>query len=958
LEVTQITDPVGRSLNLTYDGSFRITSISDPIGRIVLYSYNSQGTLATVTDAAGGATSYGYDTQNRLLSITDPRGITYLQNTYDQNGRVIKQVAVDGGITSFSYTQLNAAVSTTVVQSTAAVAAVGGNAVPGAGTIPNVNTSPIALTVVTDPLGNQTTYHFNSAGFLMDLTDALGQKTVYAVDPGTNLTTSVTDALGRTTAYTYDANGNTTSITRLAGTPNAVTTSFAYDPIFNKLLSATDPLGLVTSFKYDNAGNLASSADPVGQKSIFTFDANGELTALTDPLGNTTHFSYSRGDLATTTDPLNRVTTRVSDGISQIVSISNPLGQTTQSQYNALSQVVQITDSQRGRTSFGYDSNGNLLSVGDALGNQTGFSYDNMDRVTTRTDPLGHSETYQYDLAGNLSQFGDRRGVVVKYTHDPLYRRILAQYGNESSVSYLYDSASRLVQTVDSITGGIVRGYDGLDRLISETTPEGNVSYSYDAAGRRRGMAVSGELPIAYSYDDDNRLAQINQGGTNVFLYYDADGRRTSVTLPNGITKDYTYDTSSQLTAIAYTLGALTLGNLAYSYDLGGRRISVGGSLARTGMPAAVASANYNANNQVTSFGPSSLSYDANGNLVGDGVNAYAWNARNQLVSISGSVSANFQYDALGRRVSKEVAGNSTNFVYDGLNPVEELSGGTVNANLLAGLGVDEYFQRTDSSATATYLTDAMGSTVALADGNGNPQTQYTYEPFGNTSVSGNSSNRFRYTGREDDGTGLYFSRARYYSPALSRFISEDPIGIAGRAENLYQYARNNPASYFDPLGLSAEPGRKPSPCSADGYRDADPDDAAAVLQEAKSYQDVPYSEVGPNSNYDGTDCSGLVYNSVRNSGINPSVGYSQANNIGNPGYRPLSTDESPNPGDVVVFPNPGGNGHVGFYDPINGSPDLYSATLHGVRDVPFSGFNKKGTITPQFYRVRVPCNP
>ncbi len=91
------------------------------------------------------------------------------------------------------------------------------------------------------------------------------------------------------------------------------------------------------------------------------------------------------------------------------------------------------------------------------------------------------------------------------------------------------------------------------------------------------------------------------------------------------------------------------------------------------------------------------------------------------------------------------------------------------------------------------------------------------------------------------------------------------------------------------------------------------------VLQEAQSYQDVPYGAVGVNSNYDRTDCSSLVYNAVQNSGINPSVTCSQANNIGNnPGYRPLGSGEEPIPGDVVQFPNPGGHGHVGFYDPAS----------------------------------------
>lgn len=56
-------------------------------------------------------------------------------------------------------------------------------------------------------------------------------------------------------------------------------------------------------------------------------------------------------------------------------------------------------------------------------------------------------------------------------------------------------------------------------------------------------------------------------------------------------------------------------------------------------------------------------------------------------------------------------------------------------------------------------------------------------------------------TGRENDGTGLYYYRTRYYSPALARFISEDLAGFLGGA-NLYAYVGNNPCSFVDPLGL------------------------------------------------------------------------------------------------------------------------------------------------------------
>jgi RHS repeat-associated protein len=121
-------------------------------------------------------------------------------------------------------------------------------------------------------------------------------------------------------------------------------------------------------------------------------------------------------------------------------------------------------------------------------------------------------------------------------------------------------------------------------------------------------------------------------------------------------------------------------------------------------------------------------------------------------------------------------------------------------------LGIDEYLARTTGGVTEHYLTDALGSTVGLTDGPGALGTEYSYAPFGAATASGpSSSNELGYTGREDDGTGVYYYRARYYHPTLQRFISEDPIGFAAGDINFYVYVANNPINFTDPFGLDKE---------------------------------------------------------------------------------------------------------------------------------------------------------
>lgn len=209
--------------------------------------------------------------------------------------------------------------------------------------------------------------------------------------------------------------------------------------------------------------------------------------------------------------------------------------------------------------------------------------------------------------------------------------------------------------------------------------------------------------------------------------------------------------------------------------------------------------------NRLTARGATTYSYDDDGNLTSDGAQTYAWNARGELTGLSGgSPTASFAYDAFGRRRQATIGATTTSYRYDGDNAIVETQGSS-SVRTLAGLGIDSALTRTDGSGTEALLIDALGSTVALTNGSGAVQTEYSYDPFGTPSVSGTSSaNPTQFTGREWDGTGLQYSRARYYSPSMGRFISEDPLGFAGGDANVYAYVGDDPLNGIDPSGRNA----------------------------------------------------------------------------------------------------------------------------------------------------------
>ena len=180
----------------------------------------------------------------------------------------------------------------------------------------------------------------------------------------------------------------------------------------------------------------------------------------------------------------------------------------------------------------------------------------------------------------------------------------------------------------------------------------------------------------SYNYDSVSHLLSVlHQTGTTTLdgasYSYDFAGNRTSKTnYLNGVTSNYGYDAIYELLQV--TQGGSTTEN--YSYD------AVGNRLSSTGVP----TYSYNSSNEVTSNSSGSYTYDNNGNTLTDASGkSYTWDFDNRMVSamVPGTGTVAFKYDPLGRRIQKSSPIGTTNYLYDGINLIEEVDN---SSNVLA----------------------------------------------------------------------------------------------------------------------------------------------------------------------------------------------------------------------------------------------------------------------------------
>ena len=362
------------------------------------------------------------------------------------------------------------------------------------------------------------------------------------------------------------------------------------------------------------------------------------------------------------------------------------------------------------------------------------------------------------------------------------------------------------ILTVSGVTGSWTYGYDSANRLLTTLNPYGETATNvYDVANRLTSTTNGNASVSTFGYDNANRTTSVTHSTSSSatlasYQYtYDSASNVSSRTDSDGTVTTFGYDSSDQLTSEVRDNSHSTGYSIAFVYDHNGNRTSK----VQNGVTTTYS---YDNHDKLTAAGSKTYGYDLNGNCttvsVGTNTTTLTYDIENRVVGIAypGGGSNSFAYNGDDLRTQKVDSSGTQNYVTDGSSPASAV---LKDGNAVYTPGLSER----RGSASKFYHGDALGSTRGITDSTQAVTDSQLYDAFGNTmSKTGTTPTPFGFVGKaqyqSDSDSGLQLLGHRYYDPSLGRFLSSDPIQAG---DNWYAYCDNNPLKRTDPEGLQAK---------------------------------------------------------------------------------------------------------------------------------------------------------
>jgi RHS repeat-associated protein len=717
-----------------------------------------------------------YDSLGNPQLITDPNGVK-TRYFYDRKGRTTKIVngstLSDSTITQYTYNSYG-------------------------------NTKQITL-----PKGNTIKYNYDFANRLVSTVNGVNDSLKYSYDTENNRTReevrSSSGVFTRYEDYRYDDRNRLEKIiSSVNDTTIKDTTIFRYDQVGNRVFQKNAKGDSVT-YRYDDLNRLTiviQWKDGDSLKTSYSYDSGDNLRTVTDADSNVTSYKYSDKGLLT-------------EDSSSVTGI-------TRYYYNPAGNLTKKKDSQGDSILYSYDALNRLTlikfqdttkNIGYVYDTSSSYRMGRLYREVTPNDII----TYSYKFTGLLSQEAKNISGVTyttSYSYDKNGNMTSLTYPKGRVLSYFYDNADR----VDSLRG-----------VFNQTTTRYITSMNYAPYGGPTsftyGNGITTTIKYNYRYLVDSLATNYNV--TKRKYYFDKTGNITRIAdlLYPAKSESLYYDPLSRLTlAVADSFPGDTI---RYTYSDAGNRLTKIIGIDTTFY-------NYTDNKLASTTGnePAVYRYDNKGNVIVDSTSSkdtLAYDQLNRLLSINEGAKGSYYYDGEGKRIRKNYSNSDVVYLYDQWGNViaeTDIYGNLMcdyiwaNGRLVAKIYQDQFYPESFGEVGAEsespgpppafleyvfyYHLDHLGTPLALTNVARSIQWSADYLPFGEiyNELIAPVSNEVRFPGQyHDRETDLYYNWHRYYKSTLGRYYQADPL-IKNGQNGEFSYAKNDPSSFTDPLGL------------------------------------------------------------------------------------------------------------------------------------------------------------